>query len=37
MGLVKTRRLAAQRAKAKGIPMDLGCRVDILMAGELDV
>ena len=37
MGLVKTRRLAAMHVKAEGIPVDLGCRVDILMAGELDV
>lgn len=36
MGLVKTRRLAAQRGKAEGIPGDLGCYVDILMAGEVD-
>ena len=36
MGLVKTRRLAAMRAKAEGIPVDLGCRVDILVAGEVD-
>ena len=36
MGLVKTRRLAATRAKVEGIPVDLGCRVDILVAGEVD-
>ena len=40
MGLVKTRRLAAmqkqQRAKAEGIPVDLGSSVDILVAGEVD-
>ena len=33
MGLVKTRRLAAQRVKAEGIPVDLGCHV---VAGEFD-
>ena len=36
MGLVKTRRLAAMRAKAEGIPVDLGSSVDILVAGEVD-
>ena len=40
MGLVKTRRLAAmqkqQRAKAEGVTVDLGCRVGILVAGEVD-
>ena len=33
MGLVKTRRLAAMRVKAEGIPVDLGCHV---VAGEFD-
>ena len=36
MELMETRGLAAQRAKAKGIPVDLGCRVDILVVGEVD-
>ena len=36
MGHVKICRLAVQCSKAEGIPMDLGCHVDILVAGEVD-
>ena len=36
MGFVKTRRLMAQCVKAEGIPVDLGCHVDIRVAGEVD-
>lgn len=34
--LLRTSRRTWQRGKAEGIPGDLGCYVDILMAGEVD-